>query len=58
MTERDVALMLKEAGVSVDGRIYYEDFLKIMAGQIGKQQKKVLSRVEFAESSIMCSEKC
>ena len=33
--------MLREAGVAVDGRIYYEDFLKIMAGQIGQQQKKV-----------------
>ena len=41
VSDADVALMLREAGVAVDGRIYYEDFLKIMAGQIGKQQKKV-----------------
>ena len=38
VTERDVTLMLREAGVTVDGRIYYEDFLKIMAGQISQQQ--------------------
>ena len=41
VTERDVTLMLREAGVTVDGRIYYEDFLKIMPGQIEQQQKRV-----------------
>ena len=51
VTERDVTLMLREAGVTVDGRIYYEDFLKIMAGQIGQQQKRV-SLLQATEAEV------
>ena len=51
VAERDVTLMLREAGVIVDGRIYYEDFLDIMAGQIGQQQKRV-SMLQATEAEV------
>ena len=35
----------------MDGRIYYEDFLKIMAGQIGQQQKRV-SLMQATEAEV------
>ena len=38
--------MLKEVGVEINGRIYYEDFVKMMAGTIGKQQREV-SRIKL-----------
>ncbi|KAI0219184.1 putative calmodulin-like protein 2 [Lamellibrachia satsuma] len=38
----DVKEMLREAGVtSKHGRIYYEDFLKMMTGQIGEKQRSM-----------------
>ena len=41
VTSADVKDMLKVAGVSAGGRIYYEDFVKMMADQISSAQQEV-----------------
>ena len=41
VSDRDVKEMMKEVGVEIQGRIYYEDFVKMMTGKIGRAQRRV-----------------
>ena len=44
--------MLKEIGVEINGRIYYEDFVKMMGGTIGKRQRQVGRKLCHATAGV------
>ncbi|ESO01908.1 hypothetical protein HELRODRAFT_161106 [Helobdella robusta] len=41
VTDPDLDIMMKTVGVVIKDRIFYEDFVKMMAGTIGKSQRRV-----------------
>lgn len=42
LSEKDLDTMMKAAGVVIKDRIFYEDFVKMMTGKIGRTHRKAL----------------
>ncbi len=41
VSDKDIRDMMKEVGVEIKGRIYYEDFVRMMTGKIGRAHRRV-----------------
>lgn len=50
VTDYDVKEMMKEVGVEIQGRIYYEDFVKMMTGKIGRAHRRVSAWLLVSQS--------
>ena len=52
VSDKDVREMMKEVGVEIKGRIYYEDFVRMMTGKIGKAHRRVRHTYLFIKNDL------